>query len=110
MAPGDLGTGFEDQILEYLTVFPALDGLERGADQFDVVFLQDSLLVQSHRSVQSGLSAEGGQNRVGFLFGNNRFQHRRGDRLDIRLVSKPGIGHDGGGVRIDQNHADSLFA
>ena len=46
--------------LELLAVLALLDGLDVGADQLDVVLLEDAVLVQGDRGVQRGLAAQGG--------------------------------------------------
>ena len=48
---------------EQFAVFGLVDGLGRGADQLDVVFLEHAALAQGQRRVQRGLAAHGGQQR-----------------------------------------------
>jgi len=44
------------------------------------------------------------------LLGDDRLDHVRGDRLDVGGVGEPGVGHDRGGVGVDQHHAQALLA
>ncbi len=50
-----LAAALLDDVLELLTVLAALDRVEVGADQLDVVLLQNALLVQRDRGVEGGL-------------------------------------------------------
>ncbi len=43
--------GVEHQLLEDLSVFTLLDGLDFCTDQFDTIFFEDAQLVQRHRGV-----------------------------------------------------------
>ena len=60
---GDLAAQLLDDPLERLAVLAALDRLDRGADQLDVVLLEDAVGVQRHRRVERGLAAQRGQQR-----------------------------------------------
>ena len=43
--------GIEHKLLERLAVFAGLDGLDLGADEFDVVLLENAEFVEAHGSV-----------------------------------------------------------
>ncbi len=107
----DLG----DDVLEPLPVLAALDGIEVGADELDVVALQRPVLVQRDRGVERGLPAQGGQQRVDLvaalgLLGDHPFDECRGDGLDVGVVGVLGVGHDGGRIGVDQADLQSLGA
>ena len=106
----DVCTAVENQVLEYLAVFTTLNRLEFRSNQFDVVRRQDSLLVKCHCGVQRGLATERRQNRIRFFLGDNRFDCRCRDRLDVGRIREIGIGHDGRRIRIDENDANTLLA
>ena len=111
----DVGTrgfsaGLLHDLLEELTVLATIDGVEGSADQLDVVLLEHTGLAQRHGGVQSGLAAQGRQQRVRTLLGDDLLEDRSGDRLDIGGIGHFRVGHDGGRVGVDQNDPDALFA
>ena len=91
-------------VFEQQAVLGLLDGIDLGADQLDAVLFQHARFSQLHREVQAGLSAHGGEQRVGPLDANNLFEICAAERLHIRSVGQLGVGHDGGGVGIHQYH------
>ena len=64
--------------------------------------------MQIHRRVQGGLPTQGRQQGVGTFFGDNRFEDLGNDGFDVGTVRHFRIGHDGGGVGVDQNHPQTL--
>ncbi len=109
--PADLG----DDVLELLPVLAALDGIEVGADQFDIVLVEDALLGQRDRGVERGLPAEGGEHGVdrGAVRGFGRedlLDEFGGDRLDVGGVGELRVGHDRRGVRVDEGDPQALLA
>ena len=84
------------------------DGLRAGAQQAHAVLLQDALLVEVHGQVQPGLAAQGGQDGVGPLLGDDLLHAGQVQRLDIHVVGDVLVGHDGGGVGVDQHHLHAL--
>jgi len=106
----DVSAGIEHELLERLAIFAGLDRVDLCADQLDVVLLENAQLVQAHGRVQSGLAAQGRQNRVWLLFGDDRLDNLWGNRFDVGSVGEVGVGHDGGWVRVDQNHSDAFGA
>lgn len=105
----DLG----DDVLEHLPVLAALDGVEVGTDQFDVVLLERTPIMQGHSGVQRSLPTEGGEYRVdrmtGVALGLDDLLDVLGrDRLDVGGVGELRIGHDGRRVGVDQAHAQAL--
>ena len=109
MATGDISARLQHEVLEDLTVLSALNGVEVGADQLDAVLRENPLGVQRHCRVERGLSPKGRQNRVRLLLCDDRFKNLGGNRLDVCLVRKTGIGHDGGGVRVHQDDPNTLL-
>ena len=96
-------------VLEALTVLGLPDGLGAGAQELHVVLGQDALLVEVHGQVETGLSAQGGQDRVGPLLLDDLGHRGDVQRLDIDVVGDVLVGHDGGGVGVDQHHLHTLF-
>ena len=68
----DIRSGIQHELLEDLAVFALVDRLEVRADQLDVVLLEDAVVVQLDRRVQRGLAAEGRQDRIRPLLGDDR--------------------------------------
>ena len=106
----DVRAGIEHELLEDLAVFALVDRLEVGADQLDVVLLENAVLVQVDRGVERGLAAQRRQDRVGLLLGDDGLDDLPGDRLDVRGVREVGVGHDRRRVRVDEDDAHALFA
>ncbi len=110
---GGAGAGaFETELIhcvaEFLTVLGLVDDLGVGADHLDPVLGEDAHGFQGQGGVQRGLAAHGRQERIGALFLDDLGDYFRGDRLDVGGVGDLRIGHDGGGVRIDQDDAVAL--
>ena len=97
-------TDFGHGLLEQPAVFRAADDVGRGADEFDLVALEDAAFLELHGQVQRRLAAHGGQERVGALAADDGGQGFFGEGFDVGPVGEPGIGHDGGGVAVDQHH------
>ena len=107
-APRNIRTALKDQILENLAVFTASNGLELCANEFDVVLCENSLLVQGHCRIQRSLTSERGKDCIRLFFHDDRFKRRSCDRFDIRRIGKIRIGHNGRGIRVDQNHSNAF--
>ena len=99
-----------DDALELLAVLAEHDRLDVGADQRAVVLLEDAALVQLHRAVQRGLPAQGREHGIRPLLGDDLLDDLGGDRLDVGGVGELRVGHDRGGVGVDQDDADALLA
>ena len=100
----------QHQLLEDLAVLALVDRLEIRADQLDVVLLEDAVVVQLDGRVERGLAAEGRQDRIRLLLGDDRLDDLPGDRLDVGRVGEVGVGHDRRRVRVDQDDAHALLA
>ena len=96
------------RLLEPRAVLGLVDGLGRGADQFDAVLGEHAALVQLEGAVEGGLAAHGRQQGVGALLGDDSRHHLGGDRLDVGDVGGLRIRHDGGGIAVDQDHPAAL--
>jgi hypothetical protein len=105
-----VGAGVEHELLEDLAVFALVDRLEVRADELDAVLLEDAVVVQVDRRVERGLSAEGRQDGVGLLGGDDRLDDLPGDRLDVGGVGEVGVGHDRGRVGVHEDDAHPLLA
>ena len=101
----DAAHGFFEQI----AVFGFFDRLQFGADHLDAVLFQDALLGQIDGEIERRLAAEGRQDRVGPLLGDDFLDDVGGDRLDIGAVGETGIGHDRRRIGVDQDDPVALF-
>ena len=66
--------------------------------------------MQVHGRVEAGLPAEGGQQGVGPFLLDDLGDDFPGDRLDVGAVGRLRVGHDGGGVGVDQDDRVAFFA
>jgi hypothetical protein len=98
------------RLLEAQPVLGGLDRVEVGAQRLHPVLLQHAGLVQLHREVQRGLAAQGGQQRVRLLLLDHRPHRVGGQRLDVGGVGDRRVGHDRGGVGVDQDDPQALLA
>jgi hypothetical protein len=105
-----LGADVGDDLLELAAVLAGPDGVDAGPDELHVVPGQRPGLVQADGRVQGGLAAQGGQDRVGALLGDDLLQDVLGDGLDVGGVGELGVGHDRRGVGVDQADPDALLA
>ena len=95
-------------VAELLAVLGLVDHLGPGADHLDAVAGQDAAALKGQGGVQRGLPAHGRKEGVRALCGNDLLDHFRGDGLDIGRVRHVRVGHDGGGVRVDQDDPVAL--
>ena len=97
------------QLLEQLAVLGTLDRLERGAQNLDLALLENPLLGQLHGEVQARLSAQSRNDGVRTLVADDLGDVLQRQGLHVDLVGDMRIGHDRGGVRVDEDHLVSLF-
>ena len=97
------------QLLEELAVLGLLDRLERRAEDLDLALPEDALLGQLHGQVQTRLAAQTRNDGVGALVTDDLGNVFERQRLHVDLVGNMRVGHDGGRVRIDQNHLVTLL-
>ncbi len=106
-------------VFEEQAVFGFFDGFELGANELDVVALENAGVGQIDGKIESGLAADGGKEselamaRVGRehlgFDANDLFDVVVGERLDVGAVGQLGIGHDGGRVRVDEHDFVALL-
>ena len=107
---GRLQTNFGHGIFELQAVFGLVDGLGLGTNQLYAVFVQYAVVPQIQGAVQRRLSAHGGQDGIRALFGNDLLHRLPSDGLDVGHVRRGRVGHDGGGVAVDQDDFVALLA
>ncbi len=103
IAFGDRLVDFLHGLFEQFPVFRLFDRFQRRAQQFDIIFFQSTPFRHFDGEIQADLAAESCQQPVWALFGDDFFQVFRQQRLHIHPVGNVGIGHDGGGIGIDQD-------
>ncbi len=96
------------RVAEELAVFGHLDRFALGADHLDAEFFEHAHIGQRQRRVERGLPPHRRQQRVGPLLLDDLGDDFRRDRLDIGGVGQFRVGHDRGGVRVDQNDPVAL--
>ena len=109
-ATSDLGATALDDVLELVAVLPGVDGRGGGTDELDVVLLEHTPLDQAHGGVEGRLPAQGGQEGIRALLGDDGGQYLGGDRLDVGGIGDVRVGHDRRRVGVDQDDADPLAA
>ena len=114
-AAGDAAAGHVEadaghRLAKGFAVFGFADGGDAGADEFDAVGGEHAGVGEGERGVERSLAAEGGQERAGFFEGDDRGDVGGGDGLDVDPIGGLGIGHDRGGVRVDEDHLEALGA
>ncbi len=107
-ALGDLEADVLDGLLESVAFLGLLDRAEVRAEELDAVFLEDAAFGQGDGGVETGLAPQGGQEAVGLLATDDPLDDFGRDRLDVRPIGHFGIGHDGGGVAVDQDDLETL--
>ena len=97
------------RLAEALAVLGLVDRIGIGADHLHAVFLEGAVVEQGQRAVERGLPAHRGEHRVGAFLGDDLGDDFGRDRLDIGRVGHFRIGHDRGGVGVDQDDPVALF-
>ena len=108
-AVGRLETDASHRPLEGFAIFSLVDRLGRGSDQLHIILGEDPLLGQCHGNVQGGLPSHGGQERIGPLPLDDLLDDLHRDRLHIGPIRQLRVGHDRGGITIDQNDSEAFF-
>ena len=111
---GDLGgddrlADGQAHLLKQLPILRPLDGGAGGAQQLYPALLQDALLLQLHGKVQTGLTADAGDDGIGTLITDDFRDVFQRQRLHVHLIGDDGIRHDGSGVTVAQHHLVALF-
>ena len=102
-------TDFFHRFFKAATVFRLVNRVFGRTDQLDVVFRQHAVARQIQRTVQRGLAAHRGQNRIRPLLGDNLLHRLPHNRLDVGNIRHFRVGHDRGGVGIHQNDFIAFF-
>ena len=103
------------RLAEPLAVLGLVDRIGGGADHLDVVALEHAHLAQAERAIERRLAAHGRQQREAArdrmaLLGDDLLDDLGRDRLDIGPVRHVRIGHDGGGIGIDEDDSIAFRA
>ena len=111
---GGFAADFCDNVFEFLAVFAAFDGVDVGANEFDVVVFEGAAAVELDGGVEGGLAAEGGEYRVdGVPLRNFFFKYAFDvfgfDGFHVGVVGEFGVGHDGGRVGVDEGDSHAFF-
>ncbi len=101
---------FAASVLEPQTVFRNFDGAERRSDHLHFVFFEDAAFGKFDGQVQRRLSSDCRQQSIGFFARDDFFEIFLRQRLDVGAMREFRVGHDGGGIRIDQHHFVSFGA
>ncbi len=108
------------RILEQQPVLSLLDGFEPGPDHLHVVLFENAGVRKIDREVESGLTADRGQQSNladaltvaaghAITFAADDFFHvLPGQRLDVGAIREFRVGHDGGRVGVHQHHFIAL--
>ncbi len=96
--------------LEELAVLGLADGVQRRAQEAHAVAVEDAGVGQVHGQVEAGLAAQRGQEAVGPLALDDAGDDVDGEGLDVDDVGDALVGHDGGGVGVDEDGGDALLA
>ena len=101
----DLGHG----VLEQLTVFGQLDAIQRRANQFDLVSVQNAPLLKLNGQVERRLAADRWQQRIRPLLDDDLLAHLQRERLDIGRIRQFRVGHNRRRIGVDQDDAIALL-
>ena len=96
------------RVLEQLAILGAIDGVGLAGQQADTAAVQETAAGQLHGEVQAHLASQVRQDGVGFFFFNDALDDLGGQRLNIYMVGDVRVGHDGGGVGVDQHRLYAL--
>ena len=91
-------------LLEFNTVFAALDRFQIDPDHLHVVFLEDPGFIQAGCHVQCRLSAKVREQGVRAFPGDDFFNTFRGQRFDVGVIRRAGVCHDRSGVGVHKDH------
>ena len=98
-------------VAEALAVLGPLDHVERRADQLDSRAPPAARRSASSRArLSAGLPAHRREQGVGPLAAEHVGDALEVERLDVRAVGEPGVGHDRRRVRVDDDRAEAVLA
>ncbi len=97
-------------LLEARTLLGLGDHVLLGPDQLDAQLVQYPTTGEVHGHVEPGLPTQRWQQRVGAFHLDDLLDVLPGDRFDVSPIRHLGVGHDRGGVRVDQGHLVPFLA
>ena len=98
-----------EEVAKELAVFGLSDSLQGSAQQPDVVAVQHPGVVQGHGQVEARLAAQGGQDALGPLLGDDALDDFHGQGFNVNVVGDVRVGHNGGRVGVDEHDGNALF-
>ena len=98
------------RIAKSLAVLGFVNRILRCANHLNAELFQYTVAHQVQGTVQAGLAAHGGQQRIRTFFFDNQRNRLPSNRFDIGCIGKLRIGHDGGRIGIHQNDPVALLA
>ena len=101
---------FHAQFLEQFSVLGTLDTFDLRAEKLHAALPQNTLPLQLHGEIQSGLPADTGKNRIGTLHTDDLRDKFQGQRFHIYLVRDGLIRHNGGRIGVAQDDLIALLA
>ena len=105
----DLKTDVGHPLAKQIAVLCHGDGLPRRRDHLDAECVDNPLARQIERTVQAGLATHRRQQRIGPLLGDDAGECLPVHRLYVYGIGGVRIGHDRGGIRVDENDPIALF-
>ena len=99
-----------EHLFEGLAVFGLADCVDRRAEHPDPVPVEHACIREVGREVEARLTTQSRQQRVGSLALDDPLYRLNRQRLEVHAVGDFFVGHDRGGVRVDQHGLDALFA
>ena len=98
-----------DRVAEQGSVLGAPDHVDPRTEQLDPQLLQYAGFRELDREVERGLATECRQDRVGPLPSEDVCDALDVERLDVGAIGEPGVGHDRGRVRVDDDRAEPVL-
>ena len=98
------------RLLEQLPVLCSLDRLQLRPDQLDAILRQNTAFRKGNGRIQGRLSPHGREDDIRSLFFYNLFDECGGNWFHVGGVGKLRVGHDRGGIAVDQDDPVSFFA
>ena len=111
---GNLGGNgrFADGLAHFFEQFPVfrtLNGGGTGTEKFDMAFTEDALALKLHGQVQTGLSADARNDRVGAFLAQDSCDILQRQGFHVDFVGNGCVRHDGRRVGVDQHHLIPFF-
>ena len=97
------------RVAEELPILGPLDHVDARAEQLDPELLEHAGGRELDREVERRLAAERRQEAVGPLAAEDVGDPLEVERLDVRPVGEPGVGHDRRRVRVDDDRAVAVL-